>query len=709
MKKAIISTILFVLLLGSGFTANAQCKADFQFFTSCNTVQFYDSSNTSSVFNTYLWTFGDGTSDSSTAYPKHTYAKTGTYTVTLYVTAYDSFRKVVCRDTAVKTLTISSKCCKADFSYQVNGLDVYFYNNSTAGTTASWNFGDGTTTKTSPHTYSKAGTYSVCLIISDSSGSCKDTICKNVTVTSSSCTASFTWTQPDTTKTEIKFTSTSTPSGLNHFWSFGDGSSSYSTNPTHTYNTTGPITVCLTVYDSSRTCTKRYCAVVNIKGKSCRANFTYSNGGNGIVYFRNQGSLYHDYKWDLGDGSSSTDAHPKHQYSKPGKYTVCLVVSDSAKSCIDSICKTVVVDSSSCDASFTMTVDSATKKVTFTPAKSDSSTYHDWYIMNGGRLGNSSTAFSKTFAKGGTYTVCHYIAKRDSNSFCSDTFCSTFTLPIDSACNATFTYQITDTTKRIVKFTSNAKGSNIKYSWSFGDGTSSSSANPTHTYSKNGTFYVYLSITVSDSNNRVICSDSSMATIYFRGQNTSCRAKYRAIADSTTKFKILIINQSTGAGLSYYWSFGDGGSSTAKNPKHKYKTFGLYQVCLTVVDSTRLCTSTYCDTIGMDSTGKMLKAEGFEIEVIDENSTSVAPITLSNAKLYPNPFTNQIRLVVDQTSEELGGVKMLNSQGQLLNVAIQRDSKHSVTINTSHLPKGIYLINYEHHGILQTKRIVKVE
>ena len=61
----------------------------------------------------------------------------------------------------------------------------------------------------------------------------------------------------------------------------------------------------------------------------------------------------------------------------------------------------------------------------------------------------------------------------------------------------------------------------------------------------------------------------------------------------------------------YSWSFGDGGTSTKRNPTHKYRAFGSYWVCLTIADSTLNCTSTYCDSLGLDSTGRLLKADGF--------------------------------------------------------------------------------------------------
>jgi Zn-dependent metalloprotease len=73
----------------------------------------------------------------------------------------------------------------ADFNATATSLVVDFSNLSVGGSVYEWNFGDGgTSTLANPsHTYAASGTYSVRLITSDGSGSCRDTIIKTVSVT----------------------------------------------------------------------------------------------------------------------------------------------------------------------------------------------------------------------------------------------------------------------------------------------------------------------------------------------------------------------------------------------------------------------------------------------------------------------------------------------------------------------------------------------
>jgi len=84
--------------------------AEFSSTVSANTAYF---NNTSTVggpnfgMNTYSWNFGDG-STATTYAPTHTYAATGTYPVRLVMTMIDTFSSVICKDTIIHNVTISS-------------------------------------------------------------------------------------------------------------------------------------------------------------------------------------------------------------------------------------------------------------------------------------------------------------------------------------------------------------------------------------------------------------------------------------------------------------------------------------------------------------------------------------------------------------------------------------------------------------------------
>ena len=115
-----------------------------------------------------------------------------------------------------------------------------------------WSFGDGSTSSQQhpSHTYSTAGTYTVTLGITDSTGA-TDTETKTglITVgTTPSLRAQFTSaSRMGSDRTVVKFIDQSSGNITGWSWSFGDGSTSTEKNPTHTYTVPGTYTVSLTV------------------------------------------------------------------------------------------------------------------------------------------------------------------------------------------------------------------------------------------------------------------------------------------------------------------------------------------------------------------------------------------------------------------------------------------------------------------------------
>lgn len=127
---------------------------------------------------------------------------------------------------------------------------------------------------------------------------------------------------------------------------------------------------------------------------------------------------------------------------------------------------------------------------------------------------------------------------------------------------------------------------NPSYLWNFGDGNTSTSANPLHIYNTAGTYVVQLNFSTTTG-----CSDSYLDTIVVGG--TSCYAEYSYYVGASNT--VTFYNNST-SNASYSWDFGDGNTSTLFNPTHTYSNAGAYGVTLTV--NTGLgSTCTFYDTV----------------------------------------------------------------------------------------------------------------
>ena len=146
----------------------------------------------------------------------------------------------------------------ADFTFQATGLGVSFTDTSTDAGGAigahAWTFGDnGTSSAANPsHTYATAGSFNVTQTVTDTGSGKTSSKTASVTVTSGGGTpnANFTVATSGLTAT---FTDTSTDTGGTigtYAWSFGDGATSATASPSHTYAAAGTYSVSETVTDN---------------------------------------------------------------------------------------------------------------------------------------------------------------------------------------------------------------------------------------------------------------------------------------------------------------------------------------------------------------------------------------------------------------------------------------------------------------------------
>ena len=151
-----------------------------------------------------------------------------------------------------------------------------------------------------------------------------------------------------------------------------------------------------------------------------------------------------------------------------------------------------------------------------------------------------------------------------------------------------------------VPFTSTSSGSISSYSWNFGDGTASTSANPTHSYAAAGTYNVGLTVsgpgganTMTKASYITVSTASSIAPVANFTANSTSGAAPLTVAFTST---------STGSISAYSWNFGDGTTNTAANPSHAYGIAGTYTVNLTVTGPGGSNTMTKTNFVTVSST-----------------------------------------------------------------------------------------------------------
>jgi gliding motility-associated-like protein len=318
-----------------------------------------DFADTLAIGTRFIWDYGDGSKRDTTSDPSssHTYLIPGSYNVMLI--AIDS-TKCIPSDTAFRMVNVRMDKALPDFnpvklppcenlSYRFDNLTVAPTGRPFAANSFIWDFGDGSPRiRTGPgpvtHTYPAIGTYNVKLILSDSTY-CNgpDSITRTVRL-SPNMKADFSMSE-DTACAPLTISFTNTSAGGQSFeWDFGDGTTfTGSTPPPKTYTTGGVYTITLVASDPNTcnvtdTIRRRVYAV-----PSPTVAFTYTpfpSLENTPTRFLNGTTGATKYQWSFGDGATSTDVDPIHQYATTGINTVCLIATNDI-GCVDTLCQPV--------------------------------------------------------------------------------------------------------------------------------------------------------------------------------------------------------------------------------------------------------------------------------------------------------------------------------------------------------------------------------
>jgi len=146
---------------------------------------------------------------------------------------------------------------------------------------------------------------------------------------------------------------------------------------------------------------------------------------------------------------------------------------------------------------------------------------------------------------------------------------------------AAFTYDVDGLTVSFTDQSVDADGTISSWSWSFGDGTTSTAQHPVHTYTVGGMFTVLLTVTDNEGGADV---ETQTITLASPG-NQPPVADFLAVVSDLSVTLTDLSSDSDGSVVSWSWTFGDGGSSSAQSPVHTYASAGDYPVTLTVTDN----------------------------------------------------------------------------------------------------------------------------
>ena len=513
--------------------------------------------------NSYLWDFGDG--NSSTVFnPNHTYAGEGEYTVTLTVTNE-------CGTVSLEqTVTVSSPLSAAFAASTTSGcadLQVAFTDNSIGNIDNwAWTFEGGTpatSTEQNPVvTYQQSGTYSVTLTVSNAVNQMTIEEVAYIMVEEGP-SAGFDITT-SLGQSTVGFTNTST-NAVSYQWDFGDGSTSSELNPNHTYTMDGTYTVQLTALnDCGEDIITQEVTILSPPEASFTSSETTGCAPFTVTYNAEPTGDGLTYAWTFEGGTplTSTSPNPTVTYNNVGQFGVSLTVGNAAGA--DTYEETSFVEVGTGPiANFDISSNLGEVTASFTNMSTGANSYH-WDFGDGDE--SNATNPSHTYTADGSYTV-QLIAINECGN---DT--STQELTILRPPVAGFTSsETTGCAPFTVTYHAQPMGEGVTFAWTFEGGTplTSTSPNPTVTYTSAGQFGV--SLTVSNAAGSDTFAETTLVEVNL--EPTAGFGIDYTVGNSYAQFD----NTASGA-QSYLWDFGDGSTSMQESPTHEFNADGTFTI-----------------------------------------------------------------------------------------------------------------------------------
>ena len=379
-------------------------------------------------------------------------------------------------------------------------------------------------------------------------------------------------------------------------WDFGDGVGSTKKDPNHIFTLVGNFDVSLIVTDAngcdSSIVKKKLISVTNAPTASfttspnpasaCVGPLTVSFTNNSV---NSTGGLTDlTYKWDFGNGQTSTDVSPAAMtYTSEGTFVVSLEVVESG-GCTVTTSRVVNIGNPVAIPDLPDTV-CLNKFINGLGNKSVGASSYIWKF-NGGPTYNSKNP-NHTFNVAGDQQIT---LTANSSQGCSDD--TVFTVhvedpSVDFARNPT--YRCNE--PYCFDFDGQSPQTNIaSWTWGFGDGKGvvARSEDTTYCYSINDTLYYvhdpyYFTASVQIvTTNGCRANQSYVDTIYpvsaffVPDSSMGCAPVTVTFSDSTRSRENIV---------SWEYNFGDGTTSSAQNPAHTYTTAGEYEVVLIAENS----------------------------------------------------------------------------------------------------------------------------
>lgn len=377
-------------------------------------------------------------------------------------------------------------------------------------------------------------------------------------------------------------------------WVFGDGGTSTSQNPQHTFVSSGNQIISLRVRNQFG------CESTEVKTQALRVDgpivdFDASSlsvcQAPATIQFTNKstGTSPLLYLWNFGDGKSSSAQNPSNQYTSSGTYSVSLKTTD-ASGCSGITTRTIGVGGES-GLDFLKSASRACigQEIFFTLQAVKNFINPMW------NFGNQTTSTqlnpSVIYTKPGIYQVT--LTALLENNTCN----SVVTKAIEVIDDAVPDFNFTVNCDFVAKF-NNTSTHSTQWLWDFDKRGSSTTRSPEFFFGREGNYLVkltaYNELGCSKSIEKAVVVPDRLQAKFYPDAEQDCAVPSLS---GCVPFTVPFVNTTKSSlPLTTRWTFGDGATSNSKDQSHTYTNAGVYTISLNVSNALG-CTSTTSKTV----------------------------------------------------------------------------------------------------------------
>ena len=595
-----------------------------------HTFNFTNSSSADTTIDYYVWSWQDGTTDTTYANSpdtSHTYDEGGNFSPIL--TVYDVFGcSKSSSDTMVRptfpspnfTFYQDTVCFNTPVGVRSTGDVALPYSQPTTLDSALyiWNYGDGTPVDTvkgeilDTHIFAAGGIYNVNLKTIDRNGCEEDT---TISILVQQPEADF-YTNDPTSRfcppLSVEFNGDSSSNDIiRYYWDFGDGATAqFDSVVQHEANRTfakaGPFHIQL-VGETAIGCLDTIVkdSMVVIEGPEASIVIDTFEGCEGlqVSFLLTDIQDLNSYSWDFGDGTvDSSDTNPTvYTYTNGGRFIPSVQLWDNQ----DPVCtyklpydEPIFVHEMNANFGIPQFKGCKPIDISFSDSSSLSSDSYNnisaeitdwmWYFFSDTAATTEDTSIlqnpTHTFQDTGSYHIKLVI---EDPMGCKDSIVYLDTMDIIGIYSNLSMDTMRGCSPLSIDFTelTSTRGTTpVSWNWTFSNGDSSAEQNPTVIFELDS-FQFMDSITVT-----LAVEDDENCLDVITFEDTIAYSKPIPnffVADSMVCLgdSISFLNLSQGSNLSYEWKFGDGANTSDFNPSHLYTSDGVYDVQILATDT----------------------------------------------------------------------------------------------------------------------------